>query len=208
MSRPFAELVAAMEKVEVATNPDRLDLITDKMREARDHKYRIKEMEEETQRLKDRYNSIIHVQLPEMMMEINQGSMKLLAEGNYPAFQFTLKSYYKANIPDDPSISSRAFQWLEAHGEADIIKRTVVARLGKESFEKQEKIQELLEEIGVDYETKFGVPWNTLTAWLKERHRQYIAQQSSAIEPDQSIEMPPLELFGAFIGQVTEMKEQ
>jgi hypothetical protein len=199
MSRPFAELVALMESTTIDPSQDKLDKITEKMREARDLKYEVQELEEKVKEHKKKLLDLVHKQIPDLMNEVSQGSMTLLAEGNNAAFRFNLKPFYKANITNDDPTSLEAYQWLETHGEGDLIKRTIVASLGKESGDTYAKIVEFFNDLNVDIDTKFGVPWNTLTAWLKERHSQSLR--------DDSIEMPPLDLFGATIGQVAEMKE-
>jgi hypothetical protein len=199
MVGPFADLVAAMESTELEPNQDKLDKITEKMREARDLKMEIASLEEQVKNLKKSFLEIVHRQLPDLMNEVNQGTMTLLAEGNYPAYRFNLKPFYKANIDNNDSTAVEAYQWLEDHGEGDIIKRTITASLGKDSQVLHEKLCEIMDNLGVAYDTKLGVPWNTLTAWLKERH-------AASLRNDE-VEMPSLELFGATIGQVAEMKE-
>jgi hypothetical protein len=199
MSGPFAELVALMESTEIDPSQDKLDKITEKMREARDLKLQISELENNLKEQKKLFLQIVHQQLPDMMNEVSQGTMTLLAEGNHPAYRFNLKPYYKANISNEESTAPQAYRWLEDHGEGDIIKRTVSAQLGADSEDTFKEITTYLENLKVDYDTKFGVPWNTLTSWLKERH--------AASLRDDSIEMPPLDIFGATIGQVADMKE-
>lgn len=209
MTRPFAELVSLMEQQHNEVAQDKLDKITVKMREARDLKYEISSMEESVKSVKKKYNELVQRNLPDMMNEVSQETLRLQAEGNYPAFQFSLKPFYKANIENSNPNSLQAYRWLDEHGEGDIIKRTVTATLGKESEDKQKQLEEVLQVLKVDYDVRFGVPWNTLTAWLKERHTQYIDQQkfNAYLPEDERIDMPPLDIFGATIGQVVDMKE-
>ena len=188
--------------------PDKLDLIHRKMREARDLKLEIRDLEEELKAKKNKYNEVTMRDLPDMMMDVRQNYLELPAEGNHPAVAFRVKPYYKANIDNNDPNSVKAYQWLEEHGEGDIIKRQVTANLGKDSGSEYAEITEFLENLDIPYESKFGVPWNTLTAWLKDRHQRWLGQQGKSIRSDESIDMPPLELFGAFIGQVVEVKEQ
>jgi len=142
------------------------------------------------------------------MMDVRQNYLELPAEGNHPPVAFKVKPYYKANIDNDSPLALTAYSWLEQHGEGDIIKRTVTASLGKESAEDYAQITEFLDEQDIPYESKFGVPWNTLTAWLKDRHQRWLNQQGRHVNPAEKIDMPPLEPFGAFIGQVVEVKDQ
>ena len=147
-------------------------------------------------------------ELPDMMSDVRQNYLELPAEGNHPAVGFKIKPYYKANIDNNSPLSMQAYDWLEQHGEGDIIKRSVTASLGKDSGEEYAQITEFLDSQGVDYESKFGVPWNTLTAWLKDRHQRWLDQQGKSIRPEDRIDMPPLEPFGAYIGQVVDVKDK
>lgn len=192
-----------------ATTPssDKLDVITRKMRETRDLKLQIEEINEKLHHSASRLNTLTQRELPDLMNEVSQSILKLPAEGNHPPFVFKLKDFYKANIQNEKDTAPLAYQWLEDHGEGDIIKRTISVSLGKDSQEIEDKILASLEKLNVDYETKYGVPWNTLTSWLRERHKQWLNQQQSQVTVADYIEMPPLEIFGAMIGQVVEMKE-
>lgn len=208
MTRPFSELVALMSETEVGPSQDKLDRLTEKMREARDLKAEIVELEERVKSRKKVFNDITQRDLPDMMNETSQGFLRLEAEGNHPAFTFNLLPFYKANISNEEDNAPLAYQWLDDHGEGDIIKRTVTASLGRDSEALQQKLLEFLNENGVDADVKFGVPWNTLTAWLKERHAQYLRQcMSPDVDPDDVIEIPDLDLFGATIGQIVAIKE-
>ena len=204
------ELATFMVGDEFSPPKDKLDALTDKMRETRDIKFDLQDLEEKMKEKKARLNQLIHKELPDGMAEVAQTGLRLPQEGNYPPFEFKLKPFYKANIDNESPVSLQAYQWLENHGEGDIIKRTITAPLGRESGQIAEQIAQFLEQIDVPYEMKFGVPWNTLTSWLKERHKQYIKQQQTDVRKipyEDRIEMPPLDLFGAVIGQYVDIKE-
>lgn len=186
---------------------DKLDIITRKMRETRDLKLQIEDLNTTLQAANSRLLTLTQRELPDLMNEVSQSILKLPAEGNHPPFVFKLKDFYKANIQNEKETAPLAYQWLEDHGEGDLIKRTISVSLGKDSQELQDRILDFLDEQGVDPETKYGIPWNTLTSWLRERHKQWLAQQQTQVTVEDYIEMPPLEIFGATIGQVVEMKE-
>jgi hypothetical protein len=202
------DLFTLMTSEEDNTPQDKLDKITRKMREARDLRLDISELENKLKDAKTSYNLLVQRELPDLMNEVRQNHLELKAEGNHGAISFRLKPYYKANISNDDPNCDLAYQWLEEHGEGDIIRRSITANLGKESEELQVQILEILESLGIEPETKFGVPWNTLTAWLKDRHLEWISQQGRYVPPEDRVEMPPLEIFGATIGQVVEIKDQ
>ena len=204
------ELFQAMSEDANALPPqDKLDRITAKMREARDLKEELQELEDKLKQKKAQLLNVTHRELPDMMNEVGQQIFKLQAEGNHRPYLFNLKPYYMANISNENPDAPKAYQWLEERGEGDLIRRTVTANLGKDSEELYNRVVDFLQNLQLDYDYKFGIPWKTLTAWLKERHKQYVAQRATAhlLPPEERIDMPPLEWFGATIGQVAEMKE-
>jgi len=194
----------------IMDRPDKLETLTQKMREARDLKFEIKELEDRLALFRKKYFYIIQTELVDLMNEVSQNFLCLPKEGNYQQFEFRLKPYYKANINnDDIENSTLAYSFLEEEKEDAIIKRTVTAVLGKDSKEKQEQIEDLLIDMNIDYDLHFGVPWNTLTSWLKERHKQYLDDLSNpSLKDSERTKMPPLEWFGATIGQYVDVKEQ
>jgi hypothetical protein len=189
---------------------DKLTELTNQMKLARDLKFSILQKEEELKYEKKKLNELIQKTLPDLMSETNQTILRLPKEGNYPPFIFKLKPYYAANISNDNPDAPEAYQWLDDHGEGDLIKRTITTPLGKESQELQELIISKLEDLGVDYDIKYGVHPQTLTAWLKNRHQRYLDQQKRLFEikPEDRIEMPPLDLFGAYVGHSVEIKPE
>ena len=188
--------------------PDKLETIYKRMRQVRDIKLKIADLELALKDAKNNLNELTMRELPDLMNDVRQNYLELPAEGNHPAIAFRIKPYYKANIDNNSPLSMQAYQWLEEHGEGDIIKRTVTASLGKDSGEEYAQITEYLDEQGIDYEAKFGVPWNTLTAWLRDRHQRWLDQQGKDVPAEDRIHLPPLEPFGAFIGQVVEVKDK
>lgn len=202
--RDLAALMAEQDEF----SSDKLDVIHNKMRAVRDLRLEIKDLEEQLKTKKNQLNELTMRDLPDLMLDVRQNYLELPAEGNHPPVAFRVKPYYKANIDNNSPESMQAYQWLEEHGEGDIIKRTVTASLGKDSGQDYKEITEYLDSLDIPYESKFGVPWNTLTAWLKDRHQRWLDQQGKTISPEEKIVMPPLEPFGAFIGQVVEVKDK
>jgi hypothetical protein len=86
-----------------------------------------------------------------------------------------------------------AYRWLTDHGHGDLIKSEVSVLFGKEELENAEKLMKKLEKDGYSFDSKQSVHASTLKSWL--------AGQVEAAEP------VPLELFGAFLGQVATIKK-
>jgi len=97
-----------------------------------------------------------------------------------------LKPFVSASIPK--SNKEEAYAWLIEHGHDDIIKNEVVLNFGMKEMEKAEAALETLIKAGYSPDTKQSVHAGTLKAWL--------GRQVEAAEP------VPLELFGAYLGQV------
>lgn len=127
---------------------------------------------------KKRRNELTMVELPAYMQKIGQDKIGL------PEFNVDLvtEAYYHANIkaewPEDQR--EAGFSYLEEVGSGDMIKMNVVFAFGRREIQKvkwlmafirlmQEQLKVQEAELIPDPIVSKGVPWNTLTAWLKER---------------------------------------
>jgi hypothetical protein len=199
-----------MDEGEEIPKDDRLGVLTTKMREVRDLRSSIEDLEQRLKQEKKRLLVLTHHELPDEMLNAKQTILRLPQEGNNPPVEFRLKPFYKANIDNNDPSSLLAYQWLEQHGEGDLIKRTITINLGKDSADTECSVQDMLADMGIEYDTKYGVAWNTLTSWLKDRHEQYTRQLKigmNNIPVEDRIVMPPLELLGAYIGNYVDIKE-
>ena len=115
-------------------------------------------------------------------------------EGNLPAYNMEVGWIYKANIgtPAEPKVDDfgKAIAYIKKH-EPDMIKTTYVIEFGLGEEVKRKKFEDLLKQKKIEYSSSFGVPWNTLTAWVKEQ-----------IEAKKS---PPLKLLGATVERVARL---
>ncbi len=132
-----------------------------------------------------------------MFTEINIDSLGLPAEGNLPAYDTELKPYYKANIPVDwePERRQAAFDYLDEQNAGDIIKSVFIVAIPRGKRAVALKVQKALEKLKVEYTADLSVPWNTLTAWVKE-----------SVEKHKTV--PNLDVLGATVGQVVNLKER
>ena len=142
-------------------------------------------------------------ELPDYLKSIHQDKIGL------PEFEvdLVLENYYHANIKADwpPEKREEAFKYLEEIGSGDLIKTEVVFLFGRKDLKKVRWLQAFIETLK-HYLTQVGgepadipeptvgmaVPWNTLTAWVKE-------QLEGGLAVD-------LDKVGATVGQVVKIK--
>lgn len=195
--KPAAALAAKMKSDVEAPTEDRLRAIREVLRIARDKEREVMDLEERTKALKAEVLELKQKKLPDMFDEAKIDNLGLPAEGNLPPYDCKLTPYYHASIGADWDLErkAKAFAYLEECQAGDLIKSvyTISIPRGMRSYAK--KVEAMLRKAQVDYETGLSVPWNTLTAWIKER-----------IEKHNTV--PALEVLGATVGQVVNIKER
>lgn len=186
---------------------DRLDKVREAACRARDLQLRISSLEEELRRAKADAYQLEHEELPDLFAQAGMLAYALEAEGNMPAYAAKLSPYYKANIVADwePSRRAAAFEWLAAvdpetggvgpagGASPDLIKTVITVTLGRGERKLAERVEAGLRKQKIPYEVDLGVPWNTLTAFVKE-----------LIEVKKI--MPPLDILGATAGRIVTIK--
>lgn len=144
-----------------------------------------------------------HKTLPDIMLGLDVDRHGLASAG----VDIVLEDYAKANISADwePEKQEIAFQHLEDLGVSDIIRTQVTFSFSKDQYAHAmtvvamlnlmaEKIEEFEgTEIPVP-SVKKSVPWNTLTATLKELHKKGVAVD--------------LEKIGGTIGNIVKIKKR
>lgn len=144
-----------------------------------------------------------HKTLPDIMLSLDVDRHGLASAG----VDIVLEDYAKANISADwePEKQEIAFQHLEDLGVSDIIRTQVTFSFSKDQYAHAmtvvamlnlmaEKIEEFEgTEIPVP-SVKKSVPWNTLTATLKELHKKGVAVD--------------LEKIGGTIGNIVKIKKR
>lgn len=198
VSNPPADVARAMS----ARRPgkptgDALRTVREKIRELRDLGLQIAEQEAALSGAKRAYEKLRADELPAMLSGLGIRTLGLDAEGNMPPYDATLEPFYKANISVDweQEKQDEAFDWLGAHGHGDLVKNTIIVELGRKEHKRAKKLTDALDKMGYEYTVRKAVPWNTLTAWLKEQIEKYK-------------QAPPLDLFGATVGQIVKLKER
>lgn len=177
--------------------PDRLEAIRDRMRAARDLRLKIAGDIEKTKQDMAALYAIEHGELPELFSQVQQNYLQLGAEGNLPAYDGRLKPYYKAVIAADwpEERRERGFAEVERLGGEDLIKNQIIIETGRGEEKIAAKVVAGLEKAGVAFKRKRDVPWNTLTAFVKE-------------QVEEKKVVPNLELLGAVVGRVVELKPE
>jgi hypothetical protein len=193
---PSPELIAALASSTPPVPADRMQVLRATVRRAREIEAEIADIGEREAEKKQELGRLLREELPDLFGEMSIREITVEAEGNRPEVRARAKAFYQANIAADweEPRRERAFQWLEDNGDGDIIKREFTILLGREEDERSRELAKLLREAGFVYTVKKSVPWNTLTAWLREM-----------VEKREVT--PPLETFGATVGRVVELKD-
>lgn len=200
MSAPSAALAAAM-KADAAEGPTEasLEVVRRHIREVRDNARQIADLETRLKELGEAQVKLTQRTLPDLFNEVGIDQLGIPAEGNLPAYDAKLTPFYHANIAADwpEEKQAAAFDYLAAKGTGgeDLIRTVITVSLGKGEHKTAQKVIAGLKKSGIAYTVKQAVPWNTLTAWVKEQ-----------IEKHQTT--PKLDLIGATVGDVVKLKER
>lgn len=207
-TKPSAALAAAMSRDAQQSVPeDKLEAVRKKLREFRDQQQIKAGLEERLKQVNIALFETEHKTLPDLFNDVGIDKLGLPAEGNLPAYDADLSPYYKASISAEWPEEKRAeaFKWLDDNNHGDIIKsayvillprgaRTIALALEKAIKGLKARLpgKKTLQKVDVDYVVKLEVPWNTLTAFVKEQ-----------VEKG---EAPPLDVLGATVGEIVKLK--
>jgi len=175
-----------------ATKPasaDKLDKLRIKIAELREIEVERVSLAERSAELGKRVFEIQTKELVDLFDAAKVDNVGIPEEGNLPAYNMEVGWNYKANIgtPADPKVDdfNKAIAYIKKH-EPDMVKTTYVIEFGLGEEDKRKKFEDLLKKQKYEYSSSFGVPWNTLTAWVRE---QIEVHKKS----------PPLKLLGATV---------
>ena len=141
---------------------------------------RVENLESDLKAAKQTLLRLTDEDLPSQMTEIGLTNFTL-ADGS----KVDIKETYGARIKK--ADEGKAFDWLRAHGEGDIIKNTVTVRFGKEKDNEAKALVDELTQKQWEPERKEDIHPGTLKAWVKGR-----------IEEGKELDM---DLFGVWVGQ-------
>lgn len=154
----------------------------------------ISQLEQQLQAAKDARKELVQRKLPTYFDQIGLDRIGLPEHG----VDMVVEPYYHANIPEEKQ--AQAFDWLEANGHESLIKLTITISLNRGDYEFGKKLQDRIaafvsaNKVKVDLQSKLGVPWNTLTAFVREQTEAGVAL--------------PLDLLGATIGRIVKIKKR
>jgi hypothetical protein len=194
-SRPSAAVLAR-------TAPRKVDQTT--LEKLKERAAAVRTLDAEIQDLNDRAgekeearNKIIKKELPDMMSELGIPKLELEASGNDPAYEVRSMPYYHANIKAewDEAKRAKAFQLLADKGAPDMLKTIISVELGRGTSALVKKISSALRKLKVEFSVSRGVPYSTLTAWLRELY-----------ENNDTLTAEEKEILGASVGTVVSIK--
>ena len=184
-------------KARPAPSEDALNALRKKLARVRDISLEIADLAQRIENLKAELNLLQNQELPKEMEDIGIDRLGLAAEGNLPAYDAELRSFYEANIKADWPQERRAagFKYLDSTGNGDLIKTAVSVHLPRDERAKAKALIAQLKKSGFTVEVNESVHNQTLKAWLKE-------------EVEKRHNIPDLEKIGGHIGRIVRLKER
>lgn len=175
---------------------DKLDRVREAVKQLRNLDLEVNDAEEHLKSLKKSATTLRQTTLPDLFDEAGVTSLGLEKDGNHPPCIASVQPHYHASIPADWPEDQRneAFTILEELGGAEIIRVNIVVDFGKGEHAQAQELKKLLDKVGYDYSEKLGVPWTTLTAFLRE----YVEREKK-VPAD-------LEKLGATVGRQVKVK--
>jgi hypothetical protein len=174
-----------------------LNHIREEMKLTRDREKRIADLRSVLGEEQKALNQSKMTTLPELFARAGIDNLGLPAEGNNPAYDFKLRNYTHASIAADweKERKDEAFKILEHNGGKDLIKTEIACYIPPEKRGLVKKAVAALKKLGIVPDVESSVPWNTLTAFIKE------ATEKRNI-------ILPLDKLGATQGMIVEWKER
>jgi hypothetical protein len=176
---------------------DKLEFVRNQVREMRDLTRRINDVEELAKQLRGQRREMEMQILPDLFLETGVTHIGLAAEGNEPPYEAKIQDHYHANIAVDWPQDKRdaALTWLKKNKLKDIIKTVIVIEIGLGESVLTARVLSVLKELKVKYTAQQTVPWNTLTAAVKEMYRDGKVLSDTV-----------LNMLGAHVGKIVRLK--
>jgi hypothetical protein len=157
---------------------------------------KIDRLKKELEETSKRRNEMAFKEIPDFMERIGQDKIGLPGSN----VDLVLEPYYHANIAAEwePERREKAFAWLEKHGHGDLIKTTVSITFPRRALAAAHFLVAQIKKISSkkytipEPEMAMGVPWNTLTAFVKEQVEKGVVL--------------PLDTLGATVGRIVKVK--
>lgn len=172
----------------------------------------IEEQEANLKKLREARRLVAEGELPAALDSCGDRGVPSLTLGG--GYKVVVSTKYQCgqldDVPDDPKKGDRkplsarleALRWLEDNGHGDLAKRTIVITLGKGSAWAEEAIRKHFQSLRLNSAQLLGsnvVPWNTLSAFVKNLEGE--------LEAEGSPDAVPLDLLGIRKIRVAEVKQ-
>lgn len=197
VNRPSAAVLAAMKDRKPNTDTTTLEKLKKRAADVRSLDMEIASLEERLEEKKKDKNKIVTKELPDMMSSVGVPSFEIEADGNEPAYVVKSQPYYHANIKADWPEEQRAaaFALLKEMGAPDMLKTIIEVELGRGSAKIAAKVKAALRKLKVPFDESRGVPYGTLTAFVRELY-----------EKNESLTSKQKEILGATVGTLVSVK--
>jgi hypothetical protein len=135
--------------------------------------------------------------LPDLFMQTGVTHIGLAAEGNEPPYEAKMQDHYHAVINVDWPEERRveALKWVEKNKLGDLIKTVITIELGRGQSKLTTKVLTALRTLKVPFTKQQNVPWNTLTAAIREMYRD-----------GRTLSDTELNMIGASVGKIVKLK--
>jgi len=203
---PSTALLDAIAGAPAPAGSDKVDALRAECERLRADDLLIKDLTERLETLTAQRLTRVRETVPDLMDQVGVTELALATSGNSPAVTIKVKPYYKAVIaadwPDEQK--QAAFNWLDANNCGDLIKTNVTVPFAREDRELALEAVAILRKNGfTDIEIGQSVHFMTLTSWLKNRCEENVRLQKKHAP---QLPLPPLDLIGAIVGRVAEIK--
>lgn len=172
MTKPDGDVLSLMKASAAKPAPkDKLDKLRAKIREVRDIEAQRESLAERSRQLGTRLYEIQTKELVDLFDAAKVDNIGIPEEGNLPAYNMEIGEVVKANIgtADEPKVDDfmASIDYIKKL-EPELIKTTYSVSFGMGEDKRRKEFEALLKKNRFDYSSSFGVPWNSLTAWVKE----------------------------------------
>lgn len=183
--------VTALMAEDAAKPPsaDKLDALRAAVRELRDVELQRKALDERQSELGKKVYELKTKTLIDLFDRAKVDTIGVPEEGNLPRYDLEVGWHYHANLSNSSDMEE-AIKWLRAK-EPDLLKTTFEVSFGLKDGKKMIEFEKYIKKMKYEYSSSFGVPWNTLTAWVKG---QYASKKTV-----------PLKLLGATVERTAKL---
>lgn len=218
----FDELAAEAADLSAAPTDEQMAVLREKCVEMVEADKEVARLERELEEAKEKKNYLAHKELPDIFGRMGLDRFGMPDVGEFGA-DIVMSPYFKASIPAEwPDEQKKiAFDHLEEIGGGDLIKVEVKFLLGKGESELARRLDRAValwalwsEESVPPASISQGVPWNSLTSFVKERHSYEQTEQFglAVVQSAENGDEPPVQMdvtkLNATIGMVVKVKER